>query len=127
MKSISGILCFASDLNKTAEFYESLGFEFKKRTQESAAAYLNWFWIEFVAQDKAEKSVFQKEIDIDHANYNGAGLFVHISVENVDEFYKAALAKGLKPSSKPKNFPWGRREFVLRDPDGYKLVFFQKI
>lgn len=33
---------------------------------------------------------------------------------------------GMKPSSEPRDWPWGRREFVLRDPDGYKLVFFKK-
>jgi len=51
---------------------------------------------------------------------------VNISVQSVDEFYEAMLAKGLKPSSEPLDFPWGRREFVLADPDGYKLVFFSK-
>ena len=29
-------------------------------------------------------------------------------------------------SSEPEVRPTGNREFVLRDPDGYKLVFFQK-
>ncbi len=124
MKCISGIVCFVKDIRKTAEFYEILGFEFKTRTPDFATAYLNWFWIEFVAQDKAEKSVFQKELDL---NQKGTNLFIHISVEDVDEFYESIISKGLKPSSKPKDFHWDRREFIVRDPDGYKLVFFQKI
>jgi hypothetical protein len=32
----------------------------------------------------------------------------------------------LKPEDVPKDIPQGRREFMLRDPDGYKLVFFTK-
>jgi catechol 2,3-dioxygenase-like lactoylglutathione lyase family enzyme len=124
MKSISGILCFVKDLGKTADFYKALGFEFKDRTSEYMTAFLNEFWIEFVQEDKAEKSVFKKEVEIDKTN-NGAGLFLHIDVENVDEFYKNLLGKGLKPVSEPKDFPWGRREFVIRDPDDYKLVLFQ--
>ncbi len=125
MNSISGILCFVKDLNETAEFYEKLGFEFKERTSpDSLTAYLNWFWIEFVSQDKAESSVFQKEANM-VSEHKGASLFMHISVENVDEFYEAILVKGLKPASEPKDFPWGRREFVIRDPDGYRLVFFK--
>lgn len=128
MNSISGLLCFVGDLDRTIKFYEMLGFQFKERTSpDSITARLNWFWIEFVKQDKAEPNVFQKEIDGDNAQNNGAGLFVHISVVNVDEFYKVLLTKGIKPSSEPKDFPWGRREFILRDPDGYKLVFFNKI
>jgi hypothetical protein len=32
----------------------------------------------------------------------------------------------MKPAGELRVQPSGRREFVLRDPDGYKLVFFQK-
>jgi hypothetical protein len=32
----------------------------------------------------------------------------------------------MKPLGEPEVRPSGNREFVLRDPDGYKLVFFQK-
>lgn len=126
MNSISGLVFLVKDLNKTIEFYERLGFTFKVHTSDFAKAYLNWFWMEFVVWNKAEKSVFQKEANFDQAPNNGAGLFVHISVQNVDEFYEGIAAKGLKPSSQPQDFPWGRREFVLHDPDGYRLVFFQK-
>lgn len=57
----------------------------------------------------------------------GAGQYIHINVENVDEFYEDLLVKGLQSLSKPQDFPWGHREFVLRDPDGYKLVFFTEL
>ena len=127
IKSISGIFCVVSDLEKTIEFYEKLGFDFKKRTADYATAYLNWFWIEFVVADKVEPTLFQKVADVENVENKGAGLFVHISVENIDEFHKAVIAKGMKPSSEPRDWPWGRREFVLRDPDGYKLAFFQKL
>jgi len=128
MNSISGLLFFVEDLDKTIEFYEKVGFQFAERTSpDSVTGRLNWFWIEFVSKDKAEPSVFQKEIDADNGEHVGAGLFVHISVQDVDDFYDGMLARGLKPSSKPKDFPWGRREFILRDPDGYKLVFFKKL
>jgi hypothetical protein len=35
-------------------------------------------------------------------------------------------AAGMKPEGQPEKRPGGGREFVLRDPDGYKLVFFKK-
>ncbi len=127
MNSVSGILWLVKDLDKTVMFYEKLGFNFKTRSPDYAAAYLNWFWMEFVVQDKAEKSLFQKEADLAEGNPRGAGLFVHISVENVDEFYEEMIIKGLTPASEPRDFPWGRREFVIRDPDNYRLVFFHKI
>ena len=123
MNSISGLVFFVKDLNKTVKFYEKVGFHFKQREPNWATAYLNWFWMEFVAFDKAEPTVYKKQLD----KHQGSNLLVHISVQNVDEFYDNVMAKGLKPSSAPQDFHWGRREFVIRDPDGYKIVFFQKI
>lgn len=126
MNSVSGLLFFVKDLDKTVEFYEKLGFSFKTRTADYAVAYLNWFWLEFVALDKAEETVYKKQLPSLADAVTAAGPFVHISVQNVDEFYEAMCAKGFKPASEPKDFPWGRRELILLDPDGYKLVLFQK-
>lgn len=124
MKSIAGVVCYVKDTAKTAEFYEQLGFTFTKREPDHIGVRLNWFWIDFHPQDKEDKPEFQKEANLDN---KGAGLFLYINVENVDEFYQGVLDKGLRPSSEPRDWPWGNREFVLRDPDGYKLVFFQKL
>lgn len=35
-------------------------------------------------------------------------------------------AKGLSPASEPEKRSPAGREFVLHDPDGYKLTFFAK-
>ena len=123
MKSVAGIVCYVKDIEKTAEFYTSLGFTKEKHELDHVSIRLNWFWIDFHPQDKEDKPEFQKEATL--AN-KGAGMFLYINVEDVDEFYEGVIAKGLKPSSTPRDWPWGNREFVLRDPDGYKLVFFKK-
>lgn len=124
MKSIAGIVCYVKDTKKTAKFYEDLGFIFTKREPDHISIRLNWFWIDFHPQDKEDKPEFQKEANLDN---KGAGQFLYISVDSVDETYKELVAKGLKPSSEPRDWPWGNREFIIRDPDGYKLVFFQKL
>ncbi len=124
MNSVSGMVCYVKDIDKTAEFYDALGFIFTKREPDHLSIRLNWFWIDFHPQDKEDKPEFQKEANLDN---KGAGLFTYIKVDNVDEFYEAVVAKGLKPSSQPKDWPWGNREFILRDPDSYKLVFFNKV
>lgn len=123
MKSIAGIVCYAKDIKKTASFYKKLGFIIDEQKPDHLSVRLNWFWIDFEAQDKEDKPDFQQEA---HLENKGAGLFLYISVDGVDEFYKGVLEKGFKPSSEPRDWSWGNREFVLRDPDGYKLVFFQK-
>jgi catechol 2,3-dioxygenase-like lactoylglutathione lyase family enzyme len=124
MKSIAGIVCYVKDTARTAKFYEALGFTVTKNEPGHLSIRLNWFWVDFHPQDKEDKPEFQQEANLDH---KGAGLFLYVNVEDVDEFYKGVLAKGLKPSSEPKDWEWGNREFILRDPDGYKLVFFKKL
>jgi catechol 2,3-dioxygenase-like lactoylglutathione lyase family enzyme len=123
IKSISGVVCFVGNLDKTAAFYEKLGFRFGKRTEDRLITYVNWFWVDFVTVGKDDEARFQKEAGLPN---KGSGTFLCMSVDDVDVFYKSILSKGLIPSSEPSDRPTGRREFVLRDPDGYKLVFFQK-
>jgi hypothetical protein len=59
------------------------------------------------------------------ASTKGAGLLTYVKVDDVDDYYETAVSEGLKPESEPQ-LRSGRREFVLRDPDGYGLVFFEK-
>lgn len=124
MISISGIVSYVKDIDKTAEFYESLGFRVSKRDSSLLSVRLNRFWLDFLPQDLEDKPKFKKEARLEN---KGAGQFLYIKVESVDKFYELVLSKKLKPSSVPRNWPWGNREFVVRDPDGYKLVFFQKV
>jgi catechol 2,3-dioxygenase-like lactoylglutathione lyase family enzyme len=124
MKSIAGIICLVSNLDKSIKFYKTLGFEIKKQNPGiSAHAFLNWFWIELLDKSKVITEEFKKDVDVPD---KGAGQYIHIHVSDADEFYKHVVTNELKPSSEPKDFPWGHREFVLSDPDGYKLVFFSK-
>ncbi len=123
IKSVSGITCYVKNLNKTVKFYETLGFDTKKKDATHAVLYSNWFWIDFLAIAKNERDEFTKGADLGH---KGAGIFLYLSVDNVDEFHKNLLSKGLKPSTQPQDQPWGNREFILRDPDGYNLVIFKR-
>ncbi len=122
-KSVSGIGFYVADIAKTAEFYEMLGFRVGERTDNFLKVYLNWFWLTFNAASSETKPEFQAEAN---AQPKGGGLYINIAVDDVDGVYKEVMAKGYKPSSEPRDWPWGHREFVLRDPDGYKLVLFQK-
>ncbi len=123
IKSVAGIVHYVKDTAKTADFYEKLGFIITKRQPDHVSVRLNWFWMDFHPQDKEDKPEFQEEANLSN---KGAGLFLYLSTVDVDEMYQELVAKGLKPSSKPRDWPWGNREFIIRDPDGYKLVFFSK-
>ena len=123
VNSISGITCHVEDLSRTAEFYEAIGFRRGKEEPDRVTFYVNWFLVTFIAQDREEDAELRKEAELPT---KGAGLFLYIKVDDVEDFHKAVLSKGMKPTGELRVQPSGSREFVLRDPDGYKLVFFQK-
>jgi uncharacterized glyoxalase superfamily protein PhnB len=80
--------------------------------------------MDFVLSKNETKEEFKKDANADE---KGLGTYFNISVEEIDLFYKSLIKRGFKPVNEPRNWPWGNREFVLKDPDGYKLVFFEKI
>jgi catechol 2,3-dioxygenase-like lactoylglutathione lyase family enzyme len=120
--SISGITCYVEDLAKTAEFYEALGFRRGKEGPDRVTFYVNWFFVTFIAQDREDDAELRKEAELPN---RGSGLFLYIKVDDVEEFHEAVVFEGMKPEGEPE-VRSGNREFVLRDPDGYKLAFFQK-
>ena len=113
VNSISGVTYNVEDLTRTGEFYEALGFRRGKEEEDRATFYVNWFFVTFVAQET-------------EASSKGAGVSLYVKVDDVEDFHEAVVAKGMEPAGAPQARPSGNREFVLRDPDGYNLVFFQK-
>ena len=111
-KSISALIYRVVDMDKTLAFYESLGFRIDKSDGQVAVVYVNWFSAEFHVSD-----------DIDDSPKDGP--LVLVSVE-MDAFYEGVLAAGHKPDGEPRKTINGRREFSLRDPNGYQMVFFEK-
>jgi catechol 2,3-dioxygenase-like lactoylglutathione lyase family enzyme len=123
LNSISGINCYVRDLSKTAGFYETLGFRRGKEEPDRLTFYVNWFFITFIDESQEDDAELQSEARL--AN-RGSGVFLHIKVDDIDDFYSGVISKGMKPASEPQRRRNGGREFMLRDPDGYKLVVFEK-
>jgi predicted enzyme related to lactoylglutathione lyase len=122
LNSISGIHAYVRDLSRTAEFYEAIGFRRGKEEPGRLTYYVNWFFVTFIDQsqhDAAEQGEGQ-------LRDKGAGLLLYIKVDDVDEFYDGVVSKGMKPAGEPWAGANRTREFMLRDPDGYQLVFFEK-
>lgn len=112
MKSISGLVFYVADLDKTADFYKKIGFKFTEKEPERRLAYLNWFWLEFRKQDPGFKD-------------EPGGQYVYIKVDDIQDFFEGLTDLGLKPVNKPNFLPYARRGFRLIDPDGYQLVFYE--
>lgn len=91
---------------EATEFYEQIGFRRGKEESDRVTLYVNWFFVTLVAGDQAEPST------------EGAGTFLCIKVDDVEDFRQAVIAKGLKPAAASERRIAADREFVLRDPDG---------
>lgn len=111
LKSISALKFYVTDLNKTADFYENLGFHLEKREPDFVMVRINWFWVEFY------KGVSDA----------GEGQFFYVSVDDVDEYYDYLKSKDIE-TKEPTDSQQvkGRRELLVTDPDGYQLVLFHK-
>lgn len=111
-KSVSSLVYKIVDMEETVAWYEGLGFRVDKNDGRIAVAYVNWFSLEFHLVNETDKS--PKD-----------GPLVLVSVD-LDSFYDAAVQAGYQPEYEPQKTVNGRREFALRDPNGYLMVFFEK-
>jgi catechol 2,3-dioxygenase-like lactoylglutathione lyase family enzyme len=115
LSSISGVVYPVADVDRAAEFYEALGFRPGKRHADRATLYVNWFWVELVADDGRRSR-----------GKPGSGSDLYVTVDSADEAHRELGSASLKPEGEPAAGAAGRREFALIDPDGYRLVFFEK-
>jgi uncharacterized glyoxalase superfamily protein PhnB len=121
LKKIDVMVVLVKDTVATAKFYRQLGFTILEETKDKVATQLGDFYIDFHDETRV---VFKGELGKEP---KGLGIWTYINVDDVDETYKQLIEKGLKPSSAPKDWPWGNREFAIKDPDGYKWVFYQEL
>lgn len=117
LKKFHSVLFYASDIDKTLDFYKQLGFN-AVLSEGVVRVELGDFKLSFIDENqtpiKNESGLKPK----------GLGVFTYIEVEDVDKYFSFLKGKGIKTSSEPKNWTWGKREFAVKDLDGYKLIFF---
>jgi uncharacterized glyoxalase superfamily protein PhnB len=51
----------------------------------------------------------------------------YLTVTDVDDFHRRAVAEGAEVLKEPINEPWGRREMGLRSPDGHRFMLGEAI
>ena|SRR3989344_6802697 len=117
LKRFHSTLLYASDLIKTAAFYKQLGFKIEE-ADDSVKVKLGDFRLAFVDENKTP---IKNESGM---KPKGLGVYMYIEVENVDAYHEWLKNNGVSPRTEPRDWPWGKREFVVKDPDGYKLVFY---
>ena len=114
-----------TDIEKSKEFYLSLGFKIKYKRPENKFCFL----------ELEENQIMIEEIN---DNWNtgtleypfGRGINISMSVSNVKELYNNIINKNIKPfkelethSYRVDDINYEDIEFLIQDPDGYLLRF----
>jgi uncharacterized glyoxalase superfamily protein PhnB len=119
---ITNLLFWVQENKLSQKFYKKLGFEVLQSDDEHSVVSLNGFTIDLVSMREDGQFVGDSL-----TAEKGRGMYIYINAEDVDAKHAELLGAGLTPATSPQDWPWGNREFILKDPDGYKLCFWQTI
>lgn len=117
---------FVRDVEASSKWYQSLigaksghgGDEYEMIVNEDNAVLF-----EFHRIDGDEHG----EMDIDDQIPRGAGVLVYVEVEDVRAVYKKALDMNAAVQSEPLYIELAyHTEFVVKDPDGYRLAIYTR-
>ncbi len=117
---ITHLLFWVQDNTVSVKFYKKIGFEVVQSDDEHSIVALIGFQITLVTM--RDESKFARDA---LSSDKGRGIYVYIRAEDVDALHAKFVKQGLTQLTEPQDWSWGNREFVLKDPDGYKLCFWQ--
>jgi uncharacterized glyoxalase superfamily protein PhnB len=118
---VTNILLWVQENRISEKFYKKLGFDVIKSDDDHSIVRLGNFELVLVSMRDEDEFAHDSMTGV-----KGSGMYIYIKVDNVIEKHKQLREIGLEPATSPRNWPWGNTEFILKDPDGYKLCFWQK-
>ena len=69
-----------------------------------------------------------KHIGIDPSQKLGIGVNLYMEIDgDIDDYYAELKGKGVKIAVDIKDEPFGIRDFIVEDPDGYRLTFNKRL
>lgn len=133
-----GVHIKVTNIKKSYKFYKALGFkevfaygpkEFIKQFKNIPSAPENYRGVTF------EVGTSLLEIGDGHLavkpetfteKIKSSKISAMLQVESIDPILKICQGNNIKIAVEPREFPWGTKEVVLKDPDGFVLVFIEK-
>jgi uncharacterized glyoxalase superfamily protein PhnB len=122
------------DIQKSLEFYtQKLGFQAtdKSTRKDGRLAHASvGFDSPLLMLDPVEYVQTEQTKDELLKNKLGIGVEFHIGMietKKLDAFFSEVKAKGVTVINEPKTEFWGKRQFTVKDPDGYALTFSEHV
>lgn len=110
-KSVSSLTYYVTDVAKTTAFYELLGLDIWKVLDDRTIMKSNWFTIDLIPAGD------------EHA-VGAPGMLQNLAVDDVEAAHADCQKAGLSPTEICDGER--KREFEIKDPDGYRIGVFQK-
>jgi uncharacterized glyoxalase superfamily protein PhnB len=120
-KGFSYLVLYTKSLNATEEFYKKLGVTITEKNERKLVFTIGDLELHF----NTDEPVKEYEL-IFNENPRGAGTVFCLEVDNVDEYYSKLKSMKAEMLSEVIKAPWGTREFMVNDPNGYHIVFWQE-
>ena len=120
-----------TNLENTIKFYKTCGFKIEYDRPESKFAFMSLGTIQFMFCELKEENKWETgKLEYPF----GRGINFQLEVDNVDKIYTSLKNKGY-PIMIDMDENWyrqgdkllGNKEFLVKDPDGYLLRFFEDL
>ena len=118
MKSITPLL-HVQDMVESLAFYQVLGFDLEQRVPEEGPP--SWVYLVRGSVHLMLQETEQRQADARLEGDIEQGMVLHMGHGDIVDFYHMLQDVGMPVSDMD---PSGLLEFMIRDPDGYTLVFF---
>ena len=106
------------DFEKSAAWYEQVGFERQDDT-EGGAAFKAGTAVLYIFQSDTTDAPRSRALDLVH---NPPGIdHISLRVPDVDDAHRRLVARGVEVEDPPTNQDWGARTVTLLDPDGNRI------
>jgi catechol 2,3-dioxygenase-like lactoylglutathione lyase family enzyme len=124
VQGIDNIGICTSDLARSADFYEKLGFTEAYRNDRGIIMTKEMVQLFLFATKQSNPSPVERELGL----FDNPPGIDHISfaVADIDSLYAELNEAGVKFGGQLENQSWGARMVGLKDPDGNNLYFVQR-
>ena len=120
-----------TSLEKSLKFYKTIGFKVEYDRPENKFAFISLGKIQFMLQELSNNEKW----NVGSLKYPfGNGINFQLEVDNLDEIYNNFKKSNYKTTFdieenwyRQDNKLLGNKEFLIQDPDGYLLRFFEDL
>jgi predicted enzyme related to lactoylglutathione lyase len=121
--AVAEINLVVSDLSRSKEFYESLGWTFRAITLPGEEGAVAWLTIDGLAPVSIHTVEFAAWWDRSGPAVKPGSTTIDIELDSPDALDRlVAQAREARATviAEPRDMPWGQRYAIFTDPDGYR-------